>query len=79
MLDLDLLDLDLLIELTDFYDVDIRELIDGERKSKPMDKEIKNSLVKVPNYAEGKKESPNKKNVPYDRRCADLILCISGA
>lgn len=26
-------DVDMLIELADFYDVDIREIIDGERKS----------------------------------------------
>ena len=29
-------DLDILIELSDLYDVDIRELLDGERKSEKM-------------------------------------------
>ena len=33
-------DLDILIELSDYYDVDLRELIDGERKSEQMDKLI---------------------------------------
>lgn len=39
-------DLDVLIELADLYDVDIRELIDGEGKSENMDKETKETLKK---------------------------------
>lgn len=42
---------DVLIELADFYDVDIRELIDGERKSESMDNETKDTLKKVAAYA----------------------------
>ena len=45
-------DLDVLIELADFYDVDIRELIDGERKQMNMDTETKDTLKKVADYAE---------------------------
>ena len=44
-------DVIMLIELADFYDVDIREIIDGERKSENMDKEMKNTLKKVAEYA----------------------------
>ena len=33
-------DLSLLVELADFYDVDIRELIEGEKKNKNIDNEI---------------------------------------
>ncbi|MBR2038771.1 MAG: helix-turn-helix transcriptional regulator, partial [Lachnospiraceae bacterium] len=32
-------DVGLLIEIADFFDVDIREIIDGERKSENMEKE----------------------------------------
>ena len=32
-------DLGILVELADYYDVDIRELIDGERKTENMDKD----------------------------------------
>ena len=32
-------DISLIIELADFYDIDIRELLNGERKSEKMDKE----------------------------------------
>ena len=34
-------DLSVLVELADFYDVDIREIIDGERKSEIMNNEEK--------------------------------------
>ena len=51
-------DVGTLIDLADFYDVDIRELIDGERKSEMMDKETKDTLKKVAAYAcEGEKRA----------------------
>ena len=43
-------DIDMLIELADFYDVDIREIIDGERKSEKMNNETKETLKKVAEY-----------------------------
>ena len=49
-------DLAVLIELADFYDVDIREIIAGERKSDNMDKETKDTLKKVAAYAEEEKK-----------------------
>ena len=54
-------DLDILIELADLYEVDIRELIDGERKSENMDKETKDTLKKVADYAETEKKRLAKK------------------
>ena len=39
-------DLDMLIELADFYDVDLREIIDGERKSENMNIEEKETIEK---------------------------------
>lgn len=49
-------DISLLVELADFYDVDIRDIIDGERKSEDMNKEIKDTLVKVAEYTDAEKE-----------------------
>ena len=34
-------DMDILIDISDFYGVDLREILDGERKNKQMDKEVK--------------------------------------
>jgi len=54
-------DLGMLVELADFYDVDIRELIDGERKSETMNNETKDTLKKVAEYtAEENKKLKNK-------------------
>lgn len=53
-------DVEMLIELADFYDVDIREIIDGERKSENMDKE-KETLKKVAEYADAEKFKLKKK------------------
>ncbi len=44
-------DVEMLIELADFYDVDVREIIDGERKIENMDNETKDTLKKVAEYA----------------------------
>ena len=44
-------DVEMLIELADFYDVDLREIIDGERKSENMDNEMKDTLKKVAEYS----------------------------
>ena len=40
-------DVEMLIELADFYDVEIREIIDGERKSENMD----NGPLEVMNFS----------------------------
>ncbi|MBQ9153907.1 MAG: helix-turn-helix transcriptional regulator, partial [Solobacterium sp.] len=37
-------DLDLLIELSDFYGVGLRELLDGERKEKEMNREMEETV-----------------------------------
>ena len=54
-------DLQTLIELAEFYDIDIREIIDGERKSENMDKEMKETLVKVSEYSDSEKKTKAKK------------------
>lgn len=54
-------DLSILVELADFYSVDIREIIDGERKSEVMDETLKDTLVKVTEYTDLKKEEKRKK------------------
>lgn len=48
-------DLSLLIELADFYDVEIREIINGERKSEKMNQEEKETMTLVADYAENER------------------------
>ena len=51
-------DMDILIDISDFYEVDLREILDGERKSEQMDKEMKDTVLKVAEYEnEGKKRN----------------------
>lgn len=50
-------DISILIELADFYDVDLREILKGERKAENMDADLKETLEMVSDYTnEEKKE-----------------------
>ena len=48
-------DISLLVEIADFYDVDVREIIDGERKSEMMDEETREVAGKMAAYAGSEK------------------------
>lgn len=61
-------ELGILVELADFYEVDIKELIDGERKSENMNQETKETLQKAADYAEAEKKLVVK------RKC--IVTCI---
>lgn len=54
-------DISILIELAEFYDVDIKEIIDGEKKSEKMNEEVKETLLKVADYTDAEKENIIKK------------------
>lgn len=44
-------DLDVLIEMADYYEIELRELLDGERKSEKMNKELEETVLKVVEYS----------------------------
>ena len=44
-------DLDILIEMADYYNIELRELLDGERKSEKMNEELKETVLKVAEYS----------------------------
>ena len=54
-------DLSVLVELADFYEIDIREIIDGERKSEIMNLETKDTLKKVAEYTTAENKKLRKK------------------
>lgn len=56
-------DLSILVEIADFYDVDIREIINGERKSEKMNDELKDTLKQVAEYGEEEKKKLKKKMI----------------
>ena len=45
-------DLALLVELADLYDVDMRELFNGERKNEKVDKELKETMLMAADYTD---------------------------
>ena len=49
-------ELSILVELADYYEIDIKEIIDGERKSEIMLKDEKETLLKIADYAEYEKK-----------------------
>ncbi|MGI6315935.1 MAG: helix-turn-helix domain-containing protein [Christensenellales bacterium] len=60
-------DLDILIEIADYYEVDLREILDGERRSGKMDHETKETALKAADYANTEAER-------YTRRVRGLLL-----
>ena len=49
-------DLDILIQISDYYEIDLRELLDGERKSEKMNKEMEETVLKAADYTNSETE-----------------------
>ncbi len=45
-------DLSVLVELADLYDVDMREIFNGERKNETMEKDIKETMLMAADYTD---------------------------
>ena len=54
-------DLDILIEISDYYEVDLREILNGERQSEDMDKETKETVLQAVDYTKTEAEKYNKR------------------
>ena len=54
-------DLDILIEISDYYEVDLREILNGERKSENMNKEMKETILQAVDYTNTEAEKYNKR------------------
>ena len=54
-------DLDILIQIADYYDVELREILDGESKKEHMDKEMKETVLKVADYSNNEKSRLTKR------------------
>lgn len=61
-------DLEILVILADYYEVDIKEILDGERKGESMDNETKETLLKVSEYNDCKEKYLLKKVV-------SIVIC----
>lgn len=48
-------DLDILVELSDLYAVDLREILNGEREREHMNEELKETVLQVADYSSEEK------------------------
>ena len=69
-------DLSLLVELADFYDLDIREIIEGER-SEDMETEMKYTLQKVAAYSDEEKKQTKKRTAGWLLTAFGLVIILS--
>lgn len=68
-------DLSILIQMAEFYDVEIKEILEGERKSGMMEKEMKETLTKVADYNKLEREKAVKaENIAF---CAIFFVCAA--
>ena len=66
-------DLSILIQMAEFYDVEIKEILEGERKNGIMEKELKETLSKVADYNKLEKEKVAKAgNIAF---CLIFFVC----
>ena len=54
-------DISLLVELSEFYQVSISEIIDGERKSEKMNQDVKDTAVKMAEYSKNELSTQKQK------------------
>ena len=56
-----MLGFDVLVEIADYYEVEIRKILDGERKGKNMNKEMEDTVLKVADYTNTEAQNHNKR------------------
>lgn len=70
-------DLSILIQMAEFYHVEVKEILDGERKSEIMNKELKETLSKVADYNKLEKEKAAKAgNIAFSLTFAVCVVMI---
>ncbi len=74
-------ELGILVELADYYEVDIKEIIDGERKSEVVEKETKKTLLKIAEYADIQKRQAVIRAIVFfglEMVCCVITICACG-
>lgn len=70
-------DISLIIELADYYEVDIKELVEGERKSEIMNKELTETFDKIAEYSIERKKSQLQKDGIFTEMLIVIGIIIS--
>ena len=66
-------DISMLVDIAEFYGVDVREIIDGERTTDTMEKEVREVAVKMADYAGQEKD----KILRFVRRISSASVILS--
>ncbi len=70
-------DLDVLVELADFYDVDLRDIFNGQRREDNMDNELKDTLLQAADYTQEVSNKITKRmNVMFVFATAAMVLYL---
>ena len=70
-------DLGLLVQIAEFYDVDLNEIFSGERRNEDMDKKLKDTLLKAADYSKLEKEKKAKAgNVAFMLMFSACVIAI---
>ena len=71
-------DLEVLVELADLYDVDLRDIFNGQRRDDNMDKELKDTLLQAADYTQELKEKVKKRmNLMFIGAMIAMVLYLS--
>ena len=70
-------DISLLVEIAEFFDVSIPEIINGERKSESMNEEVKEVAGKLSDYANAEKEKLIK-NIRSESIIGTIAIVVYG-
>ena len=70
-------DISLLVELAEFYQVSISEIIDGERKSEKMNQEAKDTAIKMAEYSKNELGAEKQKIISSLLMIFGIFLMIS--
>lgn len=70
-------DLDMLVELADLYEVDLRDIFNGQRRDTNMDSELKDTLLQAADYTQELKEKLKKRmNIMFIGAILAMIIYI---
>lgn len=70
-------DISLLVELSEFYQVSIPEIIDGERKSEKMDQETKATAIKMAEYSKNECNTEKRKMISVLLMIVGVFIMVS--
>ncbi len=70
-------DIGMLVEIADFYDISIPEIIDGERKSESMNRETRDTAVKMAEYGQNEVKAGKQKMIRYLMSIFGIFIIVS--